>query len=155
MHVLQRVEGPELWGEPVPGRAWADYASDVDEAHAYDVECSGVGYCNEDGRHVREGSSRAACETLLPYFAGRHHMLAHGQCVTSGWAASHWDGRNLRGPMWSTPIGMRKKLVGVSVIAAFLDQRSRVDCPGGDVPRRGARRTKLLGWNAAHQKVPR
>ena len=54
--------------------------------------------------------------------------------------------------MWSTPIGMRKKL-GVSVIAAFLDSivvESIV--PEVMSPRRGARRTKLLGWNAAHQR---
>ena len=95
-------KGPNCGVKACPrGRAWADYASDVDEAHAYDVECSGVGYCNEDGQcECREGVFEGpACEKLAcPTSLDGTVCSGHGQCVTSGWAASHWDGRNLLRP---------------------------------------------------------
>ena len=94
--------GPNCAARACPtGRAWADFPSAIDEAHGHDVECSGMGFCDYatglcECRALFEG---AACERLAcPTDAGGSACSGHGQCVTAGWAAQHWDGRTLIRP---------------------------------------------------------
>jgi hypothetical protein len=142
-------KGPNCGVKACPrGRAWADYASDTDEAHAYDVECSGVGYCNEDGQcECREGVFEGpACEKLAcPTSLDGTICSGHGQCVTSGWAASHWDGRNLLRPHVEYPHWDAEKISGCLCDRGFSGFNcSRVDCPRGDVPETRGQKNEIV-----------
>lgn len=142
-------KGPNCGVRACPrGRAWADYASATDEAHAYDTECSGQGYCNEEGVcECREGVFEGpACEKLAcPQSWDGLTCSGHGQCVTSGWAASHWDGRNLVRPHVSYPHWDAEKISGCLCDRGFSGFNcSRFDCPRGDIPETRGQKNEVV-----------
>lgn len=135
--------GPDCSQRQCPhGRAWADFPTATDEAHAVDIECSGVGYCDRskgtcECRSIFDGP---ACEKLK---CPGEDCSGHGQCVTMKWAADHWDGRTLVRPHATYDLWDAEKVTGCLCDAGFSGYDcSRIDCPRGDIPEQDSDSTR-------------
>ncbi|EGB05952.1 hypothetical protein AURANDRAFT_30261 [Aureococcus anophagefferens] len=131
--------GPDCSMKACPhGVAWADYPTATDEAHAGDVECSGMGYCDHGSGECdcRDGFEGPACERLAcPTDDGGTPCSGHGRCVTTGGAARGWDGRTLVRPNVSYDLWDAEKMMGCLCDAGYGGFNcSRVECPRGDIP---------------------
>jgi hypothetical protein len=83
------------------GRAWADYSTGTDAAHAKWTECSAMGFCNrESGQCVcRDGFEGSGCQYLAcPKGSNGKTCSDHGKCYTMREAAVKFDGRTLTRP---------------------------------------------------------
>ena len=129
------------------GVAWADYPTATDEAHAGDVECSGMGYCDHDsGTCVcRANFEGPACERMAcPTDNSGTPCSGHGRCVSTGQAAELWDGRTLVRPNVSYGLWDAEKMQGCACDLGYSGFNcSRVDCPRGDIPETTGQRNEV------------
>ncbi|CAM9386537.1 unnamed protein product [Pylaiella littoralis] len=127
--------GPDCSLKACPvGRAWADFPSAENVAHATGAECSKTGDCNRVTGlcECRTGFAGQACDRLECPSA----CSGHGRCLSMAEAAAGWDGRVL----------VRPNVVYDSVWDAHIvhgcvcdpgwagHDCSQLECPRGDDP---------------------
>ncbi|CAM9210082.1 unnamed protein product, partial [Laminaria digitata] len=132
---LSGFRGPDCSLRMCPvGRAWIDYPSAPNTAHADGVECSNMGICNRVSGlcECRSGFVGQACDRLECPSA----CSGHGRCLSMAEAASGWDGRILVRPrveyvsVWDADI-----LYGCVCDPGWVGHDcSQLECPRGDDP---------------------
>lgn len=134
--------GPDCSQRICPsGRAWVDFATANDTAHADYVECSNMGYCDRvTGECIcREGLSGSACQRLLcPTVVdelGRvRECRGAGKCLSMREAATQLD---LDSVSWSTNYDEwdADAIYGCACDEGFTGfDCSERECPRGDDP---------------------
>ncbi|CAM9905601.1 unnamed protein product, partial [Discosporangium mesarthrocarpum] len=116
------------------GRAWTDFPSAKDVAHADGAECSNMGTCDRSTGtcFCREGFEGPACSRL----SCANSCSGHGRCLSMSEAASGWDGRTLVRPnvkytsIWDADI-IHGCVCDIGWMGYDCSQR---ECPRGDDP---------------------
>ncbi|CAM9471330.1 unnamed protein product, partial [Hapterophycus canaliculatus] len=137
--------GPDCSLKNCPvGRAWADFPSAENIAHADGVECSNMGDCNRVTGlcECRTGFAGQACDRLECSSA----CSGHGKCLSMAEAASEWDGRALVRPnvvynsVWDADI-----LHGCVCDPGWTGHDcSQLECPRGDDPLTAGQRNEVM-----------
>eukprot|EP00501_MAST-03F_sp_TOSAG23-6_P001988 GSMAST32.ASY1.ANO1.2073.1 assembled CDS len=97
------------------GRAWFDVASATDVAHQDNIECSGMGFCDQMTGicRCRPGFSGWACERMdCPKDKQHRDCNGHGTCTTMREAAEGFDGYRLINPSTTYSLWDADKIMG-------------------------------------------